>query len=584
MASRRPDGRYDVALDDAAIEAAVVAASQRNNLLPPRPDDGVGGQVGKRFSAALSRALKDGRYEPTRAQFVAVPKNVNATRPAALLTLEDRVVFHALVGKLRARIQAELLSPDIVMWPRGPVSPKRWNEFEEFGREGTHSHVIRCDISAFYDSIPHQQLGDTLVSMTGYTDVVEALVDFLSRTMSATKGIPQGPEASDPLATAYLSAIDQDVVRAGIDYVRHGDDIRIRCNTFSDVRRSLHELEQSVRRNGLVLSSHKTIVMRTETYARSFTVVPNEIAEAESRAKEEYLSSVSSGEDDLEKALDEAGLDEVGWQLLYHHTIDIGEAIEQLRAVIKPSAVRVAETLLRDVLARQPGEANELDSEVFHALVSKALISMSAGKSIAAVPMSLKLLLRFPDKTELVSQYLIAASQTDPDAVVSVIKEFLDSVTYKTGWELAWCLRILVAGDVDATGLETDIQRIAADETMHWIARVEAARVLGRLGRLSPDVARRLWSRAPTVFRGDLIAAAAAMPLSPWTEAFLASARSDRVHAVVIGHSNREQKHREQAAKREPTKGQGAIDAVLERMAQLQKSERAQRRRNPKGG
>jgi hypothetical protein len=579
MARPKRETGYMV-LDEAALEAAVVGASERNNLLPSRPDDSVGGEVGKRFSAALSRAIKSGRYEPTRAHFVAVPKNINATRPAALLTLEDRVVYHALVEQLRARIQGGMLSSDIVMWPRGPVTEKRWNDFERFGSEGTHSHVIRCDISAFYDSIPHQQLGDILVALTGYQDVVDTLIDFLSRTMVAPKGIPQGPEASDPLATAYLSTIDQEMVRAGIDYVRHGDDIRIRCDTFSDVRRSLHELEQAVRRSGLSLSSHKTVVMRTETYARSFATVPEEIAAAQTRAKEEYLASLATGEEeDVEKALDDAGLHEVGWQLLYHHTIDIGQAIEKLRPMIKPTEVRVAETVLRDALARQPGEANALDAEVFHALVQKALISMSAGKSTAGVPHCAKLLLRFPDKTELVAEYLIAASLSDPDSVATVIQEFLQSPNYKTGWELAWCLRVLVAGNVDATALEPDIHRIASSESRQWIARTEAARILGRLGRLEPELVRRLWSLAPVVFRGDLIAAVAAMPSLTWTDAFLASAKGDRVHAVVIDHATRERLVRDQAAKEEPTKGQGKLQAVLDRLAAMQTEEREKRRR-----
>jgi hypothetical protein len=319
--------------------------------------------------------------------------------------------------------------------------------------------------------------------------------------------------------------------------------------------------------------------MRTETYARSFAAVPDEIAAAQTRAKEEYLASLTTGEEDVEKALDDAGLHEVGWQLLYHHTIDIGQAIEKLRPTIKPTEVRVAETVLRDALARQPGEANALDAEVFHALVQKALISMSAGKSAAGVQHCAKLLLRFPDKTELVAEYLIAATLSDPDSVATVIQEFLQSLNYKTGWELAWCLRVLVAGNVDATALEPDICQIACSESQQWIARTEAARVLGRLGKLEPELVRRLWSLAPVVFRGDLIAAVAAMPSLTWTDAFLASAKGDRVHAVVIDHATKERLARDQAAEEEPTKGQGKLRAQLDRAAR-QTEERGKRRRS----
>jgi hypothetical protein len=82
------------------------------------------------------------------------------------------------------------------------------------------------------------------------------------------------------------------------------------------------------------------------------------------------------------------------------------------------------------------------------------------------------------------------------------------------------------------------------------------------------------------VFRGDLIAAVAAMPSLTWTEAFLASAKGDRVHAVVIDHATRERLARDQAAKEEPTKGQGKLQAFLDRLAAMQTEERGKRRRS----
>ena len=48
------------------IDAAVVAASARNDLLPPRQEDRAGGALGKRFSEYLIRELKTGRYDVNR--------------------------------------------------------------------------------------------------------------------------------------------------------------------------------------------------------------------------------------------------------------------------------------------------------------------------------------------------------------------------------------------------------------------------------------------------------------------------------------------------------------------------------------
>ena len=45
--------------------------AKRNDLLPPRPDDKAGGQVGDRFVNALKHSLTVGEYEPEQSATVA---------------------------------------------------------------------------------------------------------------------------------------------------------------------------------------------------------------------------------------------------------------------------------------------------------------------------------------------------------------------------------------------------------------------------------------------------------------------------------------------------------------------------------
>ena len=65
----------------------------RMRLLPPRHEDNVTGEVRLRYWASLTRSMAQGEYEPTRAVRIPVPKPGYTTRPAALLTLDDRVVL-----------------------------------------------------------------------------------------------------------------------------------------------------------------------------------------------------------------------------------------------------------------------------------------------------------------------------------------------------------------------------------------------------------------------------------------------------------------------------------------------------------
>lgn len=117
--------------DQLDLEAALTS-TDRNDLLPPRYEDTVGGEVGKRLLDALSREVSAGRYEPERAVPVAVPKPSLTTRPAALLTITDRIVYDAIVTQLRARLDKFLVPEDTVFWPRGvKASTKRWRDFDE---------------------------------------------------------------------------------------------------------------------------------------------------------------------------------------------------------------------------------------------------------------------------------------------------------------------------------------------------------------------------------------------------------------------------------------------------------------------
>lgn len=115
-------------------------------------------------------------YDPSPAQFIAVPKSMHSTRPAALLNLADRVVFEALVESLRPRIDSALLGKAIVFWPRGIRTEKAWREFENSATETNGAYVVIADISAFYESVDHVKLTDRLIRMAVCRRGCEGLV------------------------------------------------------------------------------------------------------------------------------------------------------------------------------------------------------------------------------------------------------------------------------------------------------------------------------------------------------------------------------------------------------------------------
>lgn len=174
---------FAAALDQIDLDSSLVPGSRRNDLLPALADDNIGGEVAKNFVNALKLSIRDRTYDPQLAHQVPVPKSQYATRPATILSLADRVLYHALVEPLRPRIESRLISNTTLLWPRAIETNQRWGEFEQVPMTVTGDYIVRTDISGFYESIDHNTLRKRLVELTGRIEIVDALIELLARAM-----------------------------------------------------------------------------------------------------------------------------------------------------------------------------------------------------------------------------------------------------------------------------------------------------------------------------------------------------------------------------------------------------------------
>lgn len=525
-------------VDELDLEAAVRRGSERNDLLPPRLEDAVLGEVGKRFSESLRTRIERGRYEPTRAEVVLVPKSGNTTRPAALLTLTDRVVYNGIVEILRPRLETALLGNEVVFWPRGVVTTKRWREFEQAPLLGHSAFVAVADVTGFYETIDHERLREVLVTATGRRLAVNALIEFLGRVMGSPKGIPQGLAASDPLATAYLSPVDAAMARAYLNYVRHGDDVRIAVNSVSDARRALHVFESELRRVGLLVNATKAIIIPRSRYEAMLAKTERVREDAREALLQARIAELEGDETELDRVLKETGHEQLGWDLLYHGTTTLAEVIEKLQPHLLPDDMKVAMHVLSDALNKRPGMEDGLSREEFHFRVSSSLIQLSAGKSPLALDVVADILARFPEKTEIVASYLASQREDAANVVVSKIVQILTEEHFRTDWETAWLLTVLGKFHNSLSNDQQGVVRsVTLDEGQSFYCRTEALKILGMRGELDHMVVRRLWNIAPRCFHPDLVAAAHyALGKVPWCEAFLAGAMEDAVNKVVVRH------------------------------------------------
>jgi hypothetical protein len=365
--------------------------------------------------------------------------------------------------------------------------------------------------------------------------------------MGEPRGLPQGLTTSDALATAYLSGVDAGMLRRGYYYWRHGDDIRLAVSDYDAGRRSLHDLEYELRNVRLLLNATKSRVLHRQTYERQLGVVDVErgrIQNALLRLKEKGV--LEADQSDIEELTENAGIDEeTRWGLFYHGNISLEEIIDQLRPLLEPNKIEIAAAMYDEAMRRSPdsGQGQALSGEIFHGLLSSSLTTLIAAASTRALDDAANLIARFPDETELIATYLRALAKTKTNRVMSEVMKAMTN-GYLLGWQKTWLL--IVLREVVAVGSTTSIDDvanlaagIAQDESADWIARAEASRLLAECGRLTHELALRLWTGAPAPVRPEFAAAVAKVAAlstdnSTWAPIFLDSLKGDPLLQVVL--------------------------------------------------
>jgi hypothetical protein len=219
------------------------------------------------------------RADPAKlvvARSALVPKRDGLTRPVRIVRLEERTYLQALVDTFMHDIDAAMVGRDCVfgyrcLERRGSPRPfgrplTQWFAFrrrlKEHVASGRFGALLVTDYAAFFDMIEHGRLEGALTGLGAPRDVADELRACLKRLMKGGRGLPQGPDASATLATAFLDRVDRALLAQGFDgYVRYLDDTYIFAADESEARRALRILEQEARELHLLLQSGKTEII-----------------------------------------------------------------------------------------------------------------------------------------------------------------------------------------------------------------------------------------------------------------------------------------------------------------------------------
>ena len=263
-------------------------AYRRENLeqawgwIKSNPDAGYKSYCGAAYSCyaladiTLLNQLKDeldrGIFKPTHATKVFLPKRSGILRPYTILTVEDQIVYQAMVNviadRLGSKMRRQYLRASFGHMFSGRSSKwfyKPWRQgysaFNKASRDAFKrglKFTASFDLTACYDSLDYEVLVHFLQKLGCDDDFCSKLKEYLGFwTATSTRiyhshGIPQGPLSSGLLSEVVLRHFDLNYgAKSNVRYLRYVDDIRLFATNEDALRRMLVRLDMLSKDIGL---------------------------------------------------------------------------------------------------------------------------------------------------------------------------------------------------------------------------------------------------------------------------------------------------------------------------------------------
>lgn len=461
-------------------EAVQLELSSRNRLLPRRWDYAALAGHPSAVETWLRPRLRRGP-SGVAASVVFADKGWRGARPLHIMTIEDRVLYRALVGLIKEVLPERLRS-------REPVEQFRKAPLDVPDVE----YISKTDVTAYYEFVDHDFLCAELVAQTGEELAIESLADLLASVLGRRVGLPQVHPASDVLGDTYIDPARRRLLRQGHTVFTYSDDFRIASRSLGGARASLEACAMEVHRLGLVLNERKTYTYGAENYRASLT----SFEDAERRLFGDGESADSSGglgflDSDYGDADGDGTAPSTLGDSPLGNSIDEDEAIttdhDRAPEDIDPQRARAAERAWE--LWEHEDESEETqasqDAAITQSLLSRALPALGAAGDRRPVEWLAELLRLEPALTPRVAAYLDAYGKTGLRArreIRAALDEVVDGNILST-WQGMWLAH--TAGGVPRArrrhGYEDWLARCVVDG--HDGLAATAAAALGRIGR-----------------------------------------------------------------------------------------------------
>jgi RNA-directed DNA polymerase len=223
----------------------------------------------KKFLEDLSEDLRKQTYEPKAVKRVWIPKANGGKRPLGIPTIRDRVAQMACLLIIEPVFEADFEDSSYGFRP-GRSAKDAIVAIKGHLQTGK-TEVLDADLSAYFDTIPHDKLEKTLELRITDPRMLKLIRKWLRSPVyedgqyhkGKKEGTPQGGVISPLLANIYMHLVDRIVnnskhlfYKAGIKIVRYADDFVLMGRHISST--ATNKLKEVFDKMGLRLNETKT--------------------------------------------------------------------------------------------------------------------------------------------------------------------------------------------------------------------------------------------------------------------------------------------------------------------------------------
>jgi group II intron reverse transcriptase/maturase len=179
-----------------------------------------------------------------------IEKPGGGTRPLSIPNVQDRFVGQLLLGVLQPVFEERFSDRSYGFRP-GRSAHDAVKEAKRLAQEGK-TYVVDMDITKFFDRVNHDILMHRVGQVVRDKRVLRVIGSFLRAGVVMPEGLlvrdeegtPQGGPLSPLLANIYLDALDQELERRGLEFVRYADDCNIYVSSAKAAERILGNITQ----------------------------------------------------------------------------------------------------------------------------------------------------------------------------------------------------------------------------------------------------------------------------------------------------------------------------------------------------